>query len=125
MCWHLKVVNPRGGQGHFLMWLRPLRFFLLYSGTHLEKELDMLQLPSNGYEKWFEFEVGQIDVKGTGHTVVDLDLEFGIKEVDCSFWKGGLFLDCLTLRPSHCHEIIYKTHLDKHTGNARGRTGVF
>lgn len=85
----------------------------------------MHQLPGNGYEKWFEFEVCQIDVEGTGHGVVELDLDFGIEEIDCSFWKGGLFLDCLMLRPSHSHEMIYKTHPDKHTGSVRGHTGVF
>ncbi|KAH7440158.1 hypothetical protein KP509_04G094000 [Ceratopteris richardii] len=96
--WRLKVVNPQGGQRHFLMWLRPLRFFLSHSGITLEKELDFLYLPSNAYEKWFEFEVGQIHVKGPGRNVVHVDLDFGFRELDCSFWKGGLYLDCLTNR---------------------------
>ncbi|KAI5071238.1 hypothetical protein GOP47_0013489, partial [Adiantum capillus-veneris] len=48
VCWHLKVVNPQGGQGHFLMWLRPLKFFISHLGTLSEKDLDLLRLPNKG-----------------------------------------------------------------------------
>lgn len=125
VCWRLKFLNPQGGQVHFLTWKRPLRFSLSYLGVVLEKELDLLRLPSNGFEKWFEFEVGQIDVEGRQGNGVELNLEFGIQEIDCSFWKGGLFLDCLTLRPSYCDDTIYHTQPDKHIARIRGRPGVF
>lgn len=110
---------------HFLCWKKPLRFFLSYSGSVLEKELDILQLPSNGFEKWFEFEVGQIELRGRGGKVSQLNMEFGIQEIDCLFWKGGLFLDCLTVRPSHCCDLIYSSQSDRCLSTARGRPGVF
>lgn len=124
-CWQLKVANPQGGQMHFLSWKRPLRFSLSCSGFVLQKELDLLQLPSNGFEKWFEFEVGHIEIPGRGFKAIQLNLEFRIQEIDCSFWKGGLFLDCLTLRPSRCHDTIYSCQADRCLSGVRGRPGVF
>ena len=125
VCWRLKVVNPQGGQQHFLAWKKPLRFSLSYLGISVQKELDLRNLPRNGFEKWFEFMVGEIVVRGIYDSAVKLKIEFGIEEIDCSFWKGGLFLDCLTVRPSHCDETIYRTQPELDASAARGRPGVF
>ncbi|EFJ09874.1 hypothetical protein SELMODRAFT_271662 [Selaginella moellendorffii] len=100
--WRLKVANPQFGQILYLAWKKPLLFRLkITHGKVLEKELDLMkQVPVTGFEQWFEFEVGQIVVEGERLIAQPLELEFCIREVDCSYWKGGLYLDCLTLRPT-------------------------
>lgn len=95
-------------------------------GQDLFRHLDLSQAPKRGYEEWFEFEVGQITIRGPRLCVTHLNLEFDIKELDCSYWKGGLYLDCLTLRPTACIDDIYKnSHDEKYVSRLRGRPGVF
>jgi hypothetical protein len=70
----------------------------------MEKKLDLGQVRSNVFSEWFEFEVGEITVRGERMIAQDLELLFTIQELDCSNWKGGLFIDCLALRPSRTHD---------------------
>lgn len=125
--WRLKVANPQGGRCQFLSWKKPLSFVVNTSDDQdLEKELDLGQIQTNVFEEWFEFEVGQIVVRGKGREVKQLHLFFSIKEVDCTYWKGGLFLDCLALRPATAQdEPVYTKPSRADWKKMRVRPGVF
>ncbi|KAJ7553996.1 hypothetical protein O6H91_06G122800 [Diphasiastrum complanatum] len=126
IAWRLKIANPRGGIVHFLSWKKPLQFcFVTSNGVLIEKQLDLAQIPVNGFESWFEFEIGQMVVGGQRLEAQQLDLDFYIKELDCSFWKGGLYLDCLILRPAFCEENVLINEPVRLSEKVRGRPGVF
>eukprot|EP00897_Mesotaenium_endlicherianum_P004271 jgi/Mesen1/3872/ME000207S02879 len=97
--WRIKVNNPQGGRRFFLEWREPVHFEVSTDdGQKIQRMLDAATAPFMGYERWAEFEVGQIRVGGRSKQVKEVNLEFSLKELDCSYWKGGLFVDCLTLR---------------------------
>ncbi|KAL3683782.1 hypothetical protein R1sor_001804 [Riccia sorocarpa] len=125
--WRLKVANPQGGRFRFLSWKKPLRFVVTTAHDQvLEKDLDLGQVHINVFEEWFEFEVGQIVVHGLGREAKQLDVVYSIEEHDCSYWKGGLLLDCLALRPSSAqNELVYIKHPAVQTEKLRVRPGVF
>ena len=133
--WRLRVANPQGGRFYFLSWKCPLTFSIATAdGQVLEKSLNLSQVPGTAFEEWFEFEVGDIRVlKGkessssssSAAAVHQVDLEYGIREIDCTYWKGGLFLDCLTLRPSGCCDEGRPAVKDRELSKIRGQTGVF
>jgi len=140
--WRLRVANPQGGRFYFLSWKCPLTFSIATAdGQVLERSLNLSHVPGTAFEEWFEFEVGDIRVpKGkeesssppppppsssSSAAVHRVDLEYGIREIDCTYWKGGLFLDCLTLRPSGCCDEGQPAVKDREPSKIRGQTGVF
>ncbi|KAL2635668.1 hypothetical protein R1flu_007147 [Riccia fluitans] len=125
--WRLKVANPEGGRFRFLSWKKPLCFVVTTADDQLlEKELDLGHVHLEVFEEWFEFEVGQVVVHGMGREAMQLDLCYSIKEQDCSYWKGGLLLDCLALCPSAAQdELACIKHPAVATEKLRVRPGVF
>lgn len=125
--WRLRVANPQGGRLYFLSWQKPLTFILSTSdGQALEKTLDLSHAPGKGFEDWVEFEVGTFTVLGEEFSAVQqVDIAYGIRETDCSYWKGGLFLDCLILRPTGCQDDAHPFVKDREFSGIRGRPGVF
>lgn len=124
--WRLRIANPQGGRFHFLSWKLPLTFCIsIGDGEAVERQLSLSQVPSGGFQEWFEFEVGEITIKGSTSTVKRVDVMYAIRETDCTYWKGGLFVDCLTLRPSDCKENIQPSLCDLDLSKIRGHPGVF
>lgn len=125
--WRLRVANPQGGRLYFLSWQKPLEFTVSTAdGQALEKTLDLSQAPGKGFEDWVEFEVGSITVPGEEFSAVQqVDITYAIRETDCSYWKGGLFLDCLTLRPTGCQDDVQSSLKDREFSKIRGHCGVF
>ncbi|KAG0554926.1 hypothetical protein M758_12G133800 [Ceratodon purpureus] len=124
--WRLRVANPQGGRFYFLSWQKPLSFTITTSDNQeLEKTLDLSQAPGKTFEDWVEFEVGTFTVSGEGYSVKQVDIAYGIRETDCTYWKGGLYLDCLTLRPAGCEEDVPPILKDREFTKIRGHPGVF
>ncbi|KAH9570875.1 hypothetical protein CY35_02G063900 [Sphagnum magellanicum] len=124
--WRLRIANPQGGRFHFLSWKLPLTFCIsIGDGEAVERQLSLSQVPSGGFQEWFEFEVGEITIKGSTSTVKQVDVMYAVRETDCTYWKGGLFVDCLTLRPSDCKENIQPSLCDLDLSKIRGHPGVF
>ncbi|KAL4186683.1 hypothetical protein AMTRI_Chr09g35160 [Amborella trichopoda] len=128
LLWRIKVLNPHGGRLRFLSWHKPINFWLcLREGREeneliLREKLAMAELSPSCYERWFEFKVGEFMVKSSDEMV---RLEFGVEELDCSFWKGGLLLDCVAVRPLFCDDQICSDRPEWDFSKARGTPGVF
>ena len=123
--WRLRVANPQGGRFYFLSWQKPLSFTITTSdGQALEKTLDLSQAPGKSFEDWVEFEVGTFTVPGEGFSVKQVGIAYAIWETDCAYWKGGLYLDCLTLKPAGCQENVQPLK-DTEFTKIRGHPGVF
>lgn len=125
--WRLRVANPQGGRFYFLSWQKPLTFTLTTSdGQALEKTLDLSQASGKSFEDWVEVEVGSFAVLGEEFsTIKQVEIAYAIRETDCSYWKGGLFLDCLTLRPTGCQDDVQPFLNDSEFSKIRGHPGVF
>lgn len=125
--WRLRVANPQGGRYYFLSWQKPLTFTVSTSdGQTLEKTLDLSEAPGKSFEEWVEFEVGSFTVVGEEFSdVKHIDIAYAIRETDCEYWKGGLFLDCLTLRPTGCQDDVEPFSKDTEFSKIRGHLGVF
>lgn len=124
--WRLRAANPMGGRFHFLSWKKPLTFTVATAdGQTVEKSLNLVDTPRKCFEDWLEFEVGTINVHGDGSSTQKVKLTYSIRETDCTYWKGGLYLDCLTLRPSGCLEDVPPITKDLEFSKIRGHPGVF
>lgn len=132
--WRLRITNPQGGRMYFLSWKLPLTFCISVGDdddgedSAVERELSLSQIPSGGFEEWFEFAVGDIVIHpgvATSTTAKQVCVAYSIRETDCTYWKGGLFVDWLTLRPSGCKEAVQPKLHDMELSKIRGRPGVF
>lgn len=125
--WRLRVANPQGGRLYFLSWQKPLTFTLTTAdGQGVENTLDLSQPLGKSFEDWVEFEVGSFIVHGEEFSAVQqVDIAYSIRETDCSYWKGGLYLDCLTLRPTGLQNDEHPYLKDREFSKIRGHLGVF